>query len=277
MAGHQPGRPCRFGAAWVAVVINLVSSKVPRNFGFLRSRWCCEVVALWMLRCYQLDVSRETIRRWLHRGGMVYRRPRPTVKPDEQERRVKLAELRQLVAGLPENETAVFQDEVDINTNPKIGSMWMFQGQQAKVETPGTNQKRYLAGSIHWRSGQVFLTEGKPKQGRNAALFLAHLDDLRHRLRRYKKIHVICDNAKFHSSEAVMAYLWDHQDRIELHFLPRRSPDYNPIERVWWHLHEEVTRNHQCRSMEELLDFTFAWFDSKKKFQIEGSVYNVAA
>jgi hypothetical protein len=29
--------------------------------------------------------------------------------------------------------------------------------------------------------------------------------------------------------------------------------------------------------MEELLDFTFAWFDSKKKFQIEGSVYNVAA
>ena len=277
VAGHKPGRPCRFGAAWLAVVINLVSSKVPRNFGFLRSRWCCEVVALLMLRCYHLDVSRETIRRWLHQGGMVYRRPRPTVKPDEQERRVKLAELRQLVARLPENETAVFQDEVDINTNPKIGSMWMFKGQQAKVETPGTNQKRYLAGSIHWRSGQVFLTEGKPKQGRNAALFLAHLDDLRHRLRRYKKIHVICDNAKFHSSEAVMAYLWDHQDRIELHFLPRRSPDYNPIERVWWHLHEEVTRNHQCRSMEELLDFTFAWFDSKKKFQVEGSVYNVAA
>ena len=167
VAGHKPGRPCRFGAAWVAVVINLVSSKVPRNFGFLRSRWCCEVVALLMLRCYRLDVSRETIRRWLHQGGMVDRRPRPTVKPDEQERRVKLAELRQLVAGLPENETAVFQDEVDINTNPKIGSMWMFKGQQAKVETPGTNQKRYLAGSIHWRSGQVFLTEGKPKQGRN--------------------------------------------------------------------------------------------------------------
>ena len=165
MAGHQPGRPCRFGAAWVAVVINLVNSKVPRNFGFLRSRWCCEVVALWMLRCYQLDVSRETIRRWLHRGGMVYRRPRPTVKPDEQERRVKLAELRQLVAGLPENETAVFQDEVDINTNPKIGSMWMFQGQQAKVETPGTNQKRYLAGSIHWRSGQRFPHRGQAEAG----------------------------------------------------------------------------------------------------------------
>ena len=64
---------------------------------------------------------------------MVYRRHRPTVKPDEQDRRVKLTELQQLVAGLPENETAVFQDEVDIDTNPKIGSMWTFQGQQANV------------------------------------------------------------------------------------------------------------------------------------------------
>jgi len=32
----------------------------------------------------------------------------------------------------------------------------------------------------------VFLTEGRPKQGRDTALFLAHLDDLRSRLRRYK-------------------------------------------------------------------------------------------
>ena len=277
VAGHKPGRRFRFGAGWLAVVVDLVSTKVPRDFGFLRSRWCCEVVALLMLRLYHLDVSRETIRRWLHRGEMVYRRPRPVLKPDEEERRAKLAELRQLLAELPDDETAVFQDEVDINTNSKIGSMWMFKGQQAEIETPGDNEKRYLAGSIHWRSGQVFLTEGKPKQGRNAALFLAHLDDLRGRLRRYKKIHVICDNAKFHRSEAVMIYLWDHHERLELHFLPRRSPDCNPIEWVWWHLHEEVTRNHQCRSMEELLDFTFGWLGSRNPFKVEASAYKLAA
>jgi hypothetical protein len=31
--------------------------------------------------------------------------------------------------------------------------MWMLKGRQAEVETPGDNEKRYLAGSIHWRSG----------------------------------------------------------------------------------------------------------------------------
>ena len=123
--------------------------------------------------------------------------------PTDAQREAKLAALRTILAGLPDDETAVFQDEVDINTNPKIGSMWMTKGQQATVATPGNNEKRYLSGSIHWRTGQVFITEGRPEQGRDTALFLAHLDDLRSRLRRYRKIHVICDNAGCHTSEAV--------------------------------------------------------------------------
>ena len=277
VAGHKPGRPFRFAASWVAVIVEWVTKKVPRDFGFLRSRWCCEAVALLMLREHDVAVSRETVRRWLHRGNLVYRRPRPTLGPTDEERKAKLDKLRTLLAGLPADETAVFQDEVDINTNPKIGSMWMVKGQQAKVETPGSNEKRYLSGSIHWRTGQVFLTEGKPKQGRDTALFLAHLDELRGRLRRYRLIHVICDQAKCHTSEAVAIYLHEYRARIELHLLPAYSPDCNPIERVWWHLHEEITRNHRCQSMQELLDLTFAWLKSRNPLKVEGSVYKVKA
>ena len=83
---------------------------------------------LLMLRDHHVEVSRETVRRWLHRGGLVYRRPRPVLGPTDEQRGAKLAELRKLLAELPEDETAVFQDEVDINTNPKIGSMWMATG-----------------------------------------------------------------------------------------------------------------------------------------------------
>jgi putative transposase len=278
LAGHKPGRPFRFAASWIATVIAWVTKKTPRDFGFLRSRWCCEAVALLMLREHQVEVSRETIRRWLHRGNLVYRRPRPVLGPTDEEREAKLDKLRAVLAGLPDDETAVFQDEVDINTNPKIGAMWMIKGHQAEVETPGNNEKRYLSGSIHWRTGQVFLTEGQPKQGRNTALFLTHLDDLRSRLRRYKKIHVICDNASCHTSNAVAIYLWEHRDRIDLHFLPSYSPDCNPIERVWWKLHDQITRNHQCQSMEELLELTFTWLGARNPFKVEGrSVYQVAA
>ena len=114
VAGHKPGRPFRFGPGWLAVAVAWVTTKAPRNFGFHRSRWCCELVAVLMLRAYDLEISRETVRRWLHLGGLVYRRPRPVLKPDREERRARLAELRRLLAELPDDETAVFQDEVDV-------------------------------------------------------------------------------------------------------------------------------------------------------------------
>jgi putative transposase len=150
-------------------------------------------------------------------------------------------------------------------------------GQQAAVETPGTNEKRYLAGSIHWRTGRVILTEGRPKEGRSAALFLRHLDDLRRAFRHYKVVHVICDNAGFHKpdkSKVVKKYLGEWAGRVVVHYLPTYSPDCNPVERVWWRLHEAVTRNHRCRSMDELLDLTFDWFATRTHFRVETTVYS---
>jgi putative transposase len=273
LIGKKRGRPFRLGLGWVAALVTWVTTQSPSDFGFLRSRWSCAVLALLLRDREGVRASRETVRRMLHRGNLVYRRPRPVPPPNEEQRRVKLAELRKLLEELPADETAVWQDEVEVHTNPKIGRMWMPKGQQAKVQTPGTNTKRHLAGSIHWRTGQVFVTEAAPKQKRDSGFFLQHLDDLRRRLRRYKKIHVICDNAGFHTSHEVIQYLWEHEDRIEVHLLPNYSPDYNPIERVWWHLHENITRNHRCKDLGELLDRVFLWLEQGNPFEIEGSVY----
>src|SRR3954452_21771145 len=106
LAGHKPGRPFRFDASWVATVVEWVTKKAPRDFGFLRSRWCCEAVAFVMLRDHQVEVSRETVRRWLHRGGLVSRRPRRVLGPTDEQREAKLAVLRKLLAELPDDETA---------------------------------------------------------------------------------------------------------------------------------------------------------------------------
>lgn len=57
------------------------------------------------------------------RRGLVSRRPRPTLRPIGREREAKLAQLRELIAGLPEDETVVFQDQVDIDINLNIGSI----------------------------------------------------------------------------------------------------------------------------------------------------------
>jgi len=64
---------------------------------------------------------------------------------------------------------------------------------------------------------------------------------------------------------------WGH--RIQLHFLPTYAPDTNPIERVWWHLHEEITRNHRCQTMDELLELVMGWLQLAPNFEIEPSTY----
>jgi putative transposase len=271
--GVSPPRRC---GPWVALLVRWVLELAPADFGFARSRWSCEAVAIVLAEGHQVRVSPETVRRWLHQAGLVWRRPRPVLRPKDPQRESKLNALRRLLRGLAGDETAVFMDEVEVNTNPKIGSMWMRKGQQASVETPGTNEKRLLAGSIHWRTGRLILTEGQPGQGRDAALFCAHLDGLRRALRRYKVIHVICDNVNVHKPERsllVRAYLEQWGERVKIHYLPLHAPECNPIERVWWRLHEAVTRNHRCPTMEELLDLTFEWLAERRFFAIDRRIY----
>lgn len=274
--GRARGRRRSAAWAWAAAVVAWVLTWRPADFGFARSRWSCEAVAVVLREDHRTPVSRETVRRWLRGAGLVWRRPRPVLRPQDPDRAAKLAALRRLLGGLPEGETAVFMDEVDINLNPEVGCMWMRRGQQAAVPTPGTNEKRHLAGSIHWRTGRVFLTEGLPDEGRSAALFCRHLDDLRRALRHYQVIHVVCDNARTHTPEGsrlVRKYLEAWGGRVVIHYLPLYAPECNPVERVWWRLHEAVTRNHRCTAMEDLLDLTFRWFERRTHFRVASSVY----
>jgi len=225
-----------------------------------------------------LRLSAETVRRGMRRMEFVWRRPRPVVGPRDPDHNAKLRKLQRLVASLPDDETVVFQDEVDINLNPKIGACWMVRGEQAEVITPGNNEKRHLAGSLHWRTGRLLLSA--PGHRRNADLFVAHLDDLRCRLRSYCVIHVVCDNALFHDCRKVQAFLARYPGRIVLHFLPKYAPQTNPIERVWWHLHETLTRNHRCRSIEELLAQVQAWTEQQNFYLQTASfrdLYRLAA
>jgi putative transposase len=274
LLGQPRGAPLRLGPRWRDLVVDWVTRHTPRAFGFFRSRWCCALLALVLQRDYALDIGRETIRRWLQREDLVWRRPRPALDRQDPNKEAILQGLRVLLRDLPDDETVVFEDEVDLNLNPDIGCMWMYRGQQARVLTPGDNAKCYLAGSLHWRTGVLFTTEGPHRDG---ALFVRHLHELRRRLRRYKKIHVICDNAKFHHDcWAIWEFCHRYGDRVVLHFLPKYAPECNPIERIWWRLREAITRNHTCQNLPELIELVLGWLTERQSFPIEDAVYRLA-
>jgi transposase len=78
LRGRPRGAPGRFTARWITLVVGWVTTLTPRAFGFLRSRWCCDLVVLLLGRLHHLDVSRETIRRWLQQADLVWCRTWPT-------------------------------------------------------------------------------------------------------------------------------------------------------------------------------------------------------
>ena len=83
LTGRKRGRPFRLGLGWVALLVTWVTTKTPGDFGFLRARWSCALLALLLREREGVTASRETVRRWLRRGQLVSRRPWLVLKPDE--------------------------------------------------------------------------------------------------------------------------------------------------------------------------------------------------
>jgi transposase len=75
LAGTPGRRPARW---WVGIIVRWVVTFAPTDFGFARSRWSCEAVAIVLREDHGVQASRETVRRRLRESGLVWRRPAPS-------------------------------------------------------------------------------------------------------------------------------------------------------------------------------------------------------
>jgi transposase len=235
---------------WQRSLVALLQ-RTPHAFGWCRTRWSCATLALQLAAGHTYRVSRETIRRTLHQLGYAWKRARHAARDDDPDRGAKLAGIRYLAETLPKNAALFFADELDIHLLPKLGYEWMLSGTQREVLTPGTNQKRYLAGALDFVSGKMLHVVGERK---NRWLFI----DLLKRLdracpaRKFTRIYVVVDNYRIHTAKAVVEWLEAHP-RIELVFLPSYCPRANPIERAFGDVHDKCTRNHKRARMTDLV------------------------
>jgi putative transposase len=225
----------------------------PQDYGWKRPTWTRELLVKTLVQETGVRIGLTTMSRALALIRARRGRPRPRVRcpwsKTAQTRR--LNRIRTMLQTLPRGHVAVYEDEVDVHLNPKIGLDWMGLGQQKDVMTPGKNQKRYLAGAMDAKTRRVVWVEGERK---TSDLFLDLLDKLVESYPQVKVIHVVLDNYRIHDSAIVKAALAGYlRGRIELHFLPPYSPDHNRIERVWQDLHANVTRNHTCPNMISLM------------------------
>jgi transposase len=225
--------------------------KTPAAYGWCRTRWSCATLALQLQAQRSIRVSAETVRRCLHALDWVWKRAKLVAQDSDPERAAKLARIRRVFEHLGRREALLLRDELDLHLLPKVGAQWMPRGTQVEVLTPGKNERRYLAGALDLRTGQVHHCLWFRKM---TGLFLDLLNvlDRAYPARRFDRVYVVADNGKIHKAAAVQRWLRQHP-RFVLLFLPTYCPRANPIERCFGDLHDKVTRNHRRKRMCDLV------------------------
>lgn len=234
----------------------------PRACGWCRTRWSCATIALELKARRGYRVSAETVRRWLHQLDWEWKRAKLVAKDDDPQRVEKLARIRRAFEQVGAGVALVFADELDIHLLPKVGYQWMPKGTQEEIMTPGTNEKRYLAGALDLQTGEVTHCVWYRKV---TGLFLDLLEtlDRQYPVAQFPQLYVVVDNAKIHYAQAVTQWLATHP-RFELLYLPTYCPRGNPIERAFGDVHDNCTRNHTRKRIGTLVR------DVKQHFTVNG-------
>ena len=256
------GRPRETVTEEVCACLLELIEKSPRDYGYLRSRWTTEMLAEQLGKALGVSIHASTVRRWMPRLGIRWKRARPTLNIRDPQKGWKMKAIEAALKQASESEPVFYVDEVDIDLNPRIGACWSRKGRQTTVPTPGKNRKRYLAGALNALTGKVLWVEWHRK---TSELFILLMAELRKRYRRARKITLILDNYVIHKSAMTRCFLETHP-KFQLLFQPAYHPWVNRIERLWKQLHDNITRNHRYPTMEKLMQAVRRFMDAASPF-----------
>jgi transposase len=143
----------------------------------------------------------------------------------------------------------IYQDEMEIHRHPTLTQMWARVGRQPQVPAPGKNEKQVVYGGVNYQTGKLTYTLAATKCGASFLLFLMTL------VKSYagQKIILVCDNGRFHTTKAVLAWLVVHREQIEIYWLPPYCPSLNLIERLWGHLKRTILANVLYATLDDLV------------------------
>ena len=142
----------------------------------------------------------------------------------------------------------VFADEITVQLTPTITRAWGIRGQQKQVGAwTGGHQKIHIFGAMNPITGKLHRHFAATINGNHFEKLLRLL------LRRYPKglLVVAVDNAYWHRGKVLKRFLVRHK-RLKLFYMPKYSPDMNPIELLWKQLRMAVTHNHYFGAMQQL-------------------------
>ena len=120
--GREDNGEVKLDERYLANLDQVVRSN-PQEHGYERPTWTRELLVEVMRKRTGVRIHVATMSRALKQISARRGRPRPTVECPwpKRAKNARLGMIRRLIETLPKGHVAVYQDEVDIHLNPKIG------------------------------------------------------------------------------------------------------------------------------------------------------------
>ena len=201
--------------------------ELPSQAGIDLSNWNWQVVRRFVEERFGLSLSRSSCLNYLHRLGLVLKRPKKRlVKADPARREAFVAEYVALTASVRRSDGKMFfADEAHFRADADLRGKRVLKGEPALVDSTsprrGEKVSYYSAVCLETGAAEVMELEGNSNSATSAA-FLRQL-----RERHPEPLTVIWDNSPAHRGAARRAYLATPGLNLRLVNLPSYSPDCN--------------------------------------------------
>lgn len=140
------------------------------------------------------------------------------------------------------------EDETDLLLFPPLRAMWSPRGEPARVMLSGRNARRVVFGCMNLVTGhRVFLV----RERQRAEDFQAFLREVRHRYGGWRVTMLLdADGSHIASASRKLA----QRLHIRLLWLPKRSPELNPMDTLWGQAKDAICVNTQYTGIDEQAD-----------------------
>jgi len=162
---------------------------------------------------------------------------------------------------MPPRSAKLAEDETDLRLFPPLRAGWARRGEEAPVPISGSNAKRVLFGAINIETGHRLFQASRRQRGVDFEDFLEEVRSC------YRGRHVamLVDEDSSHTAEDSQAAADDLG--IELLWLPKRSPELNPMDHLWRHGKEVLSANHQYDSIDTQVDWFIAYLSGLSAYE----------
>jgi hypothetical protein len=138
------------------------------------------------------------------------------------------------------------EDETDLLLLPRLRAGWALKGRPAEVHISGRNARRVIFGAMNLLTGTRLLL---PRFKGRAGDFQAFLAEVRWHYRGWH-VALLLDEDPSHTAKASLRAC----EGMTLLWLPKRSPELNPMDTLWGQAKDAVAADKQCGTIEDQVD-----------------------